>query len=102
MVDSLTQAFTTSKATSPAIEGKIAKLIDNMLIGELSAETVKERVKKHPPPENCKFLAVAMMNEEIWDLLPNCGFGFPTGSGTLVTRNIGSDQIGGQIGERHQ
>ena len=41
-----------------------------MLIGELSAETVKERVKKHPPPENCKFLAVTMMNEEIWDLLP--------------------------------
>ena len=70
MVDSLTQAFTTSKVTSPAIEGKIAELIDNMLIGELSAETVKERVKKHPPPENCKFLAVTMMNEEIWDLLP--------------------------------
>ena len=70
MVDSLTQAFTTSKNTSPAIEGKIAELIDNMLIGELSAETVKERVKKHPPPENCKFLAVTMMNEEIWDLLP--------------------------------
>ena len=70
MVDSLTQAFTTSKVTSPAIEDKIAELIDNMLIGELSAETVKERVKKHPPPENCKFLAVTMMNEEIWDLLP--------------------------------
>ena len=70
MVDSLTQAFTTSKVTSPAIEGKIAELIDNMLIGELSAETVKERVKKHPLPENCKFLAVTMMNEEIWDLLP--------------------------------
>ena len=33
---------------------------------------------------------------------PNCGFGFPAGSGTLVTRNIGPDQIGGQIGERHQ
>ena len=41
-----------------------------MLTGELSAEMVKERVKKHPPPENCKFLAVTMMNEEIWDLLP--------------------------------
>ena len=70
LVDSLTQAFTTSKVTSPAIEGKIAELIDNMLIGGLSAETVKERVEKHPPPENCKFLAVTMVNEEIWDLLP--------------------------------
>lgn len=70
LVDSLTQAFTTSKVTSPAIEGKIAELIDNMLIGGLSAETVKERVEKHPPPENCKFLSVTMVNEEIWDLLP--------------------------------
>ena len=69
LVDSLTQAFTTSKVTSPAIEGKIAELIDNMLIGGLSAETVKERVEKHPPPENCKFLAVTMVKEEIWDLL---------------------------------
>lgn len=70
LVESLTQAFTKSKVTSPAIEGKIAELIDNMLIGGLSAETVKERVEKYPPPENCKFLAVTMVNEEIWDLLP--------------------------------
>ena len=34
LVDSLTQVFTTSKVTSPAIEGKIAELIDNMLIGD--------------------------------------------------------------------
>ena len=32
-VESLTQAFTKSKVTSPAIEVKIAELIDNMLIG---------------------------------------------------------------------
>ena len=54
LVDSLTQAFTTSKVTSPAIEGKIAELIDNMLIRGLSAETAKERMEKHPPPENSK------------------------------------------------
>ena len=41
-----------------------------MLIGGLSAEKVKERVEKHPPPENCKFLAVTIVNEEIWDFLP--------------------------------
>ena len=70
LLESLTQAFTKSKLTSPAIEGKIAELIDNMLIGGLSVETVKERVEKHPPPDNCKFLAVTMINEEIWDLLP--------------------------------
>ena len=58
LVESLTQAFTKSKVTSPAIEGKIAELIDNMLIGGLR---VKERVEKHPPPENCNFLAVTMV-----------------------------------------
>ena len=41
-----------------------------MLIGGLSVETVKERVEKHPPPENCKFLTVTMVNEKIWELLP--------------------------------
>ena len=60
LVESLTQAFTKSKVTSPAIEGKIAELIDK----------VEERVDKHLPPDNCKFLAVTMLNEEIWDLLP--------------------------------
>ena len=70
LLDSLTQAFTTTKATSPAIEGKIAELIDSMLMGGLLAETVKERVEKHPLPENCKYLSVTMVNEKIWDLSP--------------------------------
>ena len=63
VVDSLTQAFTPQKATSPAIEGQIAELINNMLVGDLLAEMVKDRVK-HPPPENCENLSVTMVNEE--------------------------------------
>ena len=70
LIDSLTQAFTPNKAKSPAIEGKLAELVDNMLIGGLSTETVKERAEKHSPPENCKYLSVTTVNEEIWDLLP--------------------------------
>ena len=62
LVDSLTQACTTSKVTSPAIEGKIAELIDNMLIRGLSAETAKQR--------NIHRQKMTMVNEEIWDLLP--------------------------------
>ena len=69
LIDSLTQAFTSSKKTSPAIAGKIAELVDSMLVGGLSTETVKERVEKHSPPENCKYLSVTTVNEEIWDLL---------------------------------
>ena len=70
LIDSQTQAFTSSKKTSSAIAGKIAKLVDNMLVGGLTTETVKERAEKHSPPENCKNLSVMIVNEEIWDLLP--------------------------------
>ena len=63
-------------------------------------------MEKHPPPE--KLQIPGRDNGERRNLRlvaqkkPNCGFGFPAGSGTLVIRNIGPDQIGGQIGERHQ
>ena len=40
-----------------------------MLVRGLSTETVKERAEKHSPPENCKYLSVTSVNEEIWDLL---------------------------------
>jgi len=46
LIDSLTQTFTSSKMISPATAGKIAKLVDSMLVGGLLTETVKERAKK--------------------------------------------------------
>ena len=70
ILESLTQAFVQSKEKSPAIAEKIAELIDNMATGGLSSETVKERADKCPSPENCKFLSITTVNEEIWDLLP--------------------------------
>ena len=63
LIDSLTQAFTSSKKTPPAIAGKVAELVDSMLVGgggggmgggNLSIDRVKERAEKHSPPENCK------------------------------------------------
>jgi len=69
LLESLTQAFIPSTQKSPAIEEKIAKLIDDMNIGGLSTETVKERADKYPPPKNCKYLVPTTVNEEIWDLL---------------------------------
>jgi hypothetical protein len=65
VVDSLTQAFTPQKATSPPIEGQIAELINNMLVGGLSAEMVKDRVEKHPPPENCENLFWICCREKV-------------------------------------
>ena len=70
IVDSLTQAYLPNTKTSPAIEGKIATLVDNMLTGGLSTDTVKESADKYSPPENVKRLNVTSVNEEVWDLLP--------------------------------
>ncbi|XP_028417149.1 uncharacterized protein LOC114541424 [Dendronephthya gigantea] len=68
-LESLTQAFIPTAQKSPAIESKIAQLIDNMLIGDLSPATVQERVDKYPPPANCEYLTLTTVNEEIWDLM---------------------------------
>ena len=68
--ESMTQAFVQTKDKSPAITEKVAGLIDKMASGGLSPETVKERVDKYPPPENCKFLCTTTINEKVWDLLP--------------------------------
>ncbi|XP_068678583.1 uncharacterized protein [Montipora foliosa] len=68
-LDSLTQALLPNSKKSPDIEEKIATLVNNILTGELSQDSVKERGEKYPPPANCKYLTPTMVNEEIWDLL---------------------------------
>ena len=68
-LDSLTQALLPNIKQSPNIEEKIAGLVNNILTGELSQDSVKEQGEKYPPPVNCKYLTATMVNEEIWDLL---------------------------------
>ena len=68
-LDSLTQAFLPNSKKSPDVEEKIASLVNNILTGELSQDSVKERGEEYPPPANCKYLTATMVNEEIWDLL---------------------------------
>ena len=75
LLDSLTQALLSTSKKSPDIEGKIATLVDNILSGELSQDSVKERGEKYLPPANCKYLTPTLVNEEIWDLLLMHGSG---------------------------
>jgi len=65
LLDSLTQALLSTSKNSPDIEGEIATLVDNILTGELSQDSVKERGEKYPPPANCKYLTPTLVNEEI-------------------------------------
>ena len=55
-LDSLTQALLPNSKKSPDVEEKIAGPVNNVLTGELSQDSVKERT-------------ATMVNEEIWDLL---------------------------------
>jgi len=80
LLDSLTQALLSTSKKSPDIEGKIATLVDNILTGELSQDSVKERGEKYPPLANCKYLTPTLVNEEIWDLL--------TGKNSLMTEAL--------------
>ena len=68
-LDRLTQALLPNSKKSPDVEEKIAGLVNNILTGELSQDSVKERGEKYPPTANCKYLTATMVNEEIWDLL---------------------------------
>ena len=43
IIDSLTQAFKSKTTKSPAIDTKIASLIDNILTGDLPTEMAKEK-----------------------------------------------------------
>ena len=49
LLDNLTQAFISSVKKAPPI----ADVIDNILSGQLSADTAKERGEKYFPPKNC-------------------------------------------------
>ena len=58
-----------NRKKSPDVEEKIAGLVSNILTGELSQDSAKERGEKYPPPANCKYLTATIVNEKIWDLL---------------------------------
>lgn len=99
LIDSLTQAFTSGKKTSPATAGRIAELVDSMLVGGFWTETVKERAEKHSSPENCRHLSVMTVKEKIWDLLSRKIrsvdlVSFPASSRTLVTVIVSLDKFG--------
>ena len=53
-LESPTQAFIPNVQKSSPIESKVARLVDNMLTGDLSPVTVQEQVEKYPPPAYCE------------------------------------------------
>ena len=52
ITERLTLGYLPNTKKSPTIEGKIAELIDNMLTGGMSSDTVKVSADKYSSPEN--------------------------------------------------
>ena len=63
-LDRLTQALLPNSKKSPDVAEKIAGLVNNILTGELSQDSVKERGEKYPPTANCKYLTATIVNEK--------------------------------------
>ena len=79
-LDSLTQALLLTSKKSPDVEDKNCRsgLVNNILTGELSQDSVKERGEKYPPPANRNYLTAIMVNEEISNVYRNHSFmGYP-------------------------
>ena len=65
ITERLTLAYLPNTKNSQSIEGKIAELIDNMLTGGMSSDTVKESADKYSSPENI-FLTSKVLIKRCW------------------------------------
>ena len=52
--------------TGPKIDPQLADLVNNMMSMKPNEEAIKQRIDKHPRPENCGFLETPKVNEQIW------------------------------------
>ena len=60
-----------SENTGPAVNAKIAQLVNTRLTKPLANEKLKEKVDKYKRPENVEFLNVTQVNPAIWaDMRP--------------------------------
>ena len=65
----LNDSFTGTNNNGPNINADLAELTKNFLSLSLNDNSKKEKCDKHPRPDNCGFLEVPKVNEEIWKLM---------------------------------
>ena len=64
----LAQEFSTSEQMSPAVDAKLAKIIEGLIIDKLPKAKLCELTERYHRPENCTLLA-PKANKTIWDQL---------------------------------
>ncbi|MEW8545906.1 MAG: hypothetical protein AB2693_20480 [Candidatus Thiodiazotropha sp.] len=65
-LDKLSQEFESKEAFGPKENDKLAKTVDIGLKSNISTTTCKELAGKYKTPENCEWVQVPLINNEIW------------------------------------
>lgn len=65
-LDKLSQEFECKEAYGPKVNEKLARTVNMGLKSNFSASTCKELSGKYKTPENCEWVRVPLINNEIW------------------------------------
>ena len=66
MLHKLSQNLKTKEKIDPPVSDELASIVNDLMSNGVSEETLKDQKEKHNRPENCTYLTVPKVNEEIW------------------------------------
>ena len=66
LLDKLSKNMKSREKLADPINPKLAEIVNDLLSNGVSDDMVKEQKEKYCRPENCDFLTVPKVNEEIW------------------------------------
>ena len=71
VLDDVTSEMSNEELTSGKLNDKVAKLINFYMSEKPCDAVIEKRNKKYLRPENCEYLKVPKMNQEIWNSIPS-------------------------------
>ena len=69
LLKELVQDLTVSEKTSPPLREGLAAIFNNLLSEKMGDEMLKDKLDKHPRPENVKGLRIPKVNPSFWSQL---------------------------------
>ena len=67
--ENLVEEFSTSDNTGPAVDSKLATMVEELVKGKLPKSKLEGLMVKYPRPENCKLLVSPKVNRAVWNQL---------------------------------
>jgi hypothetical protein len=69
VLDGMAVYFDSKEVCGEAVNEKLATIVNNVGVNKMSETRMKEQLENIKRPENCKYLAVTKVNQEIWSKL---------------------------------